>query len=386
KCGGHSFSGKSTCDRGMMIDLSPFRDVHVDPESRRARVTGGSLLAAVDHETMSHGLVTPLGTVSHTGVGGLVTGGGFGRLARRYGLSIDNLVSVDVVTADGQLRHASESENPDVFWGVRGGGGNFGIVTSFEFGLHPMQRQVLAGEVVFPMLRARDVLNLFADYGPAAPDELQLDPFLMWPPGGDDPVAGFHVCYSGAPGQAEQALAPIRSLGGALADTVQAMDYTAVQRSGDFDDPRALGMYTKSGFIRDVPQRLIEAITDGLEGHPARSTAVFIPSSGGAINRVAADATALPQRNVLGNMLCLVGWRHGDDPSEHIRWIRQFWTEIEPFTDGFYVNDLELEHTDTAIQDNYRQNHARLVAVKDRYDPTNLFRLNANIQPSARVQ
>ncbi|MGH9158583.1 MAG: FAD-binding oxidoreductase, partial [Vicinamibacteraceae bacterium] len=382
---GHSFSGKSTCDRGMMIDLSPFRDVHVDPEARRARVTGGSLLGAVDHETMSHGLVTPLGAVSHPGVGGLVTGGGFGRLARRYGLSIDNLISVDVVTADGQLRHASESENPDLFWGVRGGGGNFGIVTSFEFRLHPLERQVLAGEVVFPMSRARDVLKLVADYGLVAPDELWIEPFLIFPPGGDAPVATIRICYSGAPAEAEQAIAPIRRLGGALADTVQPTDYTAVQRSGDYDDPRALGRYTKSGFIRDIPQHLVDVITDGLEGHPARTTLLVIPPNGGAINRVAADATALPQRDMLANMLCLVGWRHGDDPSEHIRWIKQFWTEIEPFTDGFYVNDLEVEHTDAAIQENYRRNHARLVAVKDRYDPTNLFRLNANVQPSAHT-
>jgi FAD/FMN-containing dehydrogenase len=158
KCGGHSYSGKSTCDGGMLIDLSPFRNVRVDPVARKARVTGGSLLGQLDHETMAHDLVTPMGTVSHTGVGGLVTGGGFGRLARRFGLAVDNLTAVDVVTADGQFRRATEHENPDLFWGVRGGGGNFGIVTSFEFQLHPMQRQIVGGKILFPIENAHDVL------------------------------------------------------------------------------------------------------------------------------------------------------------------------------------------------------------------------------------
>ncbi|MGH7127238.1 MAG: FAD-binding oxidoreductase, partial [Planctomycetaceae bacterium] len=172
KCGGHSASGQSTCDRGMMIDLSPFRDVRVDPIARRAWVTGGSLLGQVDHETMAYDLVTTMGTVSHTGVGGLVTGGGFGRVARRFGLSIDNLTAVHVVTADGQFRRASADENPDLFWGVRGGGGNFGIVTSFEFQLHPMQPQVVAGRITYPIARARDALRLFGDYGVECPDDL----------------------------------------------------------------------------------------------------------------------------------------------------------------------------------------------------------------------
>jgi hypothetical protein len=184
KCGGHSHSGQSTCDRGMQVDLSHFRDVRVDPQAMTARITGGSLLGQLDHESMAFGLVTPMGTVSHTGVGGLVTGGGFGRLARRFGLSVDNLLSVDVLTADGELRHASATENPDLFWGVRGGGGNFGIVTSFEFRMHPMQRQVLGGGIMFPFSRARDVLKLFGDYAPEQPHDLQLDMVLTQPPGG----------------------------------------------------------------------------------------------------------------------------------------------------------------------------------------------------------
>jgi FAD/FMN-containing dehydrogenase len=385
KCGGHSASGQSTCDRGMQIDLSHFRDVRVDPVARRAWVTGGSLLGAVDHEAMAYGLVTPLGTVSHTGVGGLVTGGGFGRVARRFGLSIDNLLSVNVVTADGEFRRASATENPDLFWGVRGGGGNFGIVTSFEFRLHPMQRRVLAGALVFPLSKARDVLSMFADYGPQAPDELDFSCVVTIPPGGRDGVALVPICYSGPESAAERALAPIRKLGTPLADQLKAMDYVAVQKSGDITDPRAEGNYLKSGFISSFPPALVSAIVERMEGHPARSTAVFFQLGRGAIARTPSSATAFAQRDVQANMLSAVGWKHGEDPSAHIQWIKQFWTGLEPFTSGFYVNDLETEHNAAAIRANYRRNHDRLVAVKTKYDPTNLFRLNANVKPAGRT-
>ena len=385
KCGGHSLSGKSTCDGGLMIDLSPFRAVRVDPVARRARATGGSLLGAVDHETMAHGLVTPLGTVSHTGVGGLVTGGGFGRLARRFGLAVDNLTAVDVVTADGQLRFANESENADLFWGVRGGGGNFGVVTSFEFRLHPMERQVIGGRLVFPISRARDVLRLCGDYGPEAPDELQMDWGLDYPPGGAEGTAWIGICYSGAPSGVDRALAPIRGLGSALAEEIGPIDYVALQRIGDSSDPRALGSYVKGGFITGMPAGLVSEIVDGLEPDPRRVTSIFFQQSGGAIGRVAPDATAFPQREVQANMLAFTGWPHGQDPSEHIEWIRRYWAALEPYTHGFYVNDLEEDHTAAAIADNYSQNHERLVAVKNRYDPANLFRLNANVEPTARI-
>ena len=382
KCGGHSASGQSTCDKGMLIDLSLFRDVRVDPIARRAWVTGGSLLGAVDHEAMAYNLVTPLGTVSHTGVGGLVTGGGFGRVARRFGLSVDNLVSVNVVTADGQFRRASASENPDLFWGVRGGGGNFGIVTSFEFRLHPMQRQVMAGRIVYPITKAKEALAIFAEYGPQVPDELDLGFVMSLPPGGAAGVCLFPVCYSGPAANIDRVLAPLRKLGTPLADQIAATDYVAVQKAGDVTDPRAQGSYLKSGFVSRMPPALIDALVDRFEGHPARSTAVFFQQGGGAIARVPAASTAFAQRDVQANMLASVGWKHGDDPSAHIQWIKQYWTPIERFTHGFYVNDLEAEHSTSAIQANYRANHNRLVAVKNKYDPSNLFRLNANVKPS----
>jgi FAD/FMN-containing dehydrogenase len=383
KCGGHSLSGKSTCDQGMMIDLSRFRDVRVDPSARRARVAGGTLLGQLDHEAMSHGLVTPMGTVSHTGAGGLVTGGGFGRLARRWGLSLDNVTAVDVVTADGALRQASADENPDLFWGVRGGGGNFGVVTSFEFQLHPMQRSVLAGPIFYPIERARDVLTLYGDVAPDAPDDIQIDLLMVRPAGGRPAMAGFGVCYSGPPERADRTLAPLRQLGTPALDMVGATDYVALQRSGDIDDPRAQGQYTKGGFVPEITPALVEALVEPFEAHPDRATVLLGQQSGGAINRVPADATAFPQRDVLANILCFVSWRHGDDASEHVRWIQQYWKGVEPFTRGFYVNDLELEHSSDDVRANYRRNHARLVAVKNRYDPNNLFRLNANVLPEA---
>jgi FAD/FMN-containing dehydrogenase len=382
KCGGHSFSGTSTCDRGMMIDLSPFRDVRIDPVARRAWVTGGSLLGHVDHETMAHGLVTPLGTVSHTGVGGLVTGGGFGRLSRKFGLAIDNLTSVHVVTADGQFHRASADENPDLFWGVRGGGGNFGIVTSFEFRLHPMQRQVMAGRIVYPIERAKEALTLFAEYGPQASDDLNLGFVMAQPPGGEPGAFVFDVCYAGPADRVDAELAPLRSLGRPLADDVTAQDYVAVQRSGDNSDPRAMGIYLKGGFVPDFPADFVSAIVERFEGHPARTTAIFSQEGGGAVARVAPDATAFSQRDLRANVLSVVGWRFGDDPSQHIEWLRQYWAGLERYSYGFYVNDLEPDHTAAAIQANYRQNHDRLVAVKNRYDPTNLFRLNANVKPT----
>jgi hypothetical protein len=382
KCGGHSASGKSTCDRGMMIDLSPFRDVRVDPVARTARVTGGSLLGHLDHEAMAYGLVTPMGTVSHTGVGGLVTGGGFGRVARRFGLSIDNLLAVDVVTADGELRHASAEENPDLFWGVRGGGGNFGVVTSFEFRLHPMRREVLGGIIMFPLSKAGDVLTLYGDYGPESPDELQLDLVVSQPPGGAAGMAGFAVCYSGTATRAEQALAPVRGLGTPTLDNVSAMDYVALQRSGDVDDPRAIAGYLKSGFLSSMPPGLVDAIVEGFEGHPERATQVVFQQSGGAIGRVSAAATAFPQRDSQANMLATVGWPYGMDGSPHMAWCREYWTHLEPFTDGFYNNDGDPDATQETYRENFQQNIERMVAVKNRYDPTNLFRLNANVEPT----
>jgi FAD/FMN-containing dehydrogenase len=383
KCGGHSYSGQSTCDHGLQLDLSRFRHVKVDPQARTAWVAGGSLLGEVDHETLAHGLAAPFGTVSHTGVGGLVTGGGFGRLGRRFGLSVDNVRRVHVVNADGRLRRADAEEHPDLYWGVRGGGGNFGIVTSFEFALHPMNREVIGGRLVFPIAKAREALTLYGQYGREAPDELNMDFVMVQPPGDAPGAVLFDICYSGPPSGFEKAIAPLRSLGTPVADEVKPIDYAVLQRSGDIDDPRSEALYLKGGFVMELGPALVSAIIDGFRADPRRASVLFFQQGGGAIARVPPGATAFAQRDVFANMLLINTWRFGEDSTDHIQAAREHWSELERYTYGFYVNDLLPDATTAAIQANYRQNHARLVEVKNRYDPTNLFRMNANIRPAA---
>ncbi|NIL94145.1 MAG: FAD-binding protein [Woeseiaceae bacterium] len=381
KCGGHSFSGKSTCDGGMQIDLSLMRGAHVNRAAKTAHVAGGSLLGDLDHECMAQGLVTTAGTVSHTGVGGLSLGGGFGRLARKYGLTLDNIKSVDIVTADGVLRRASADENADLFWAVRGGGGNFGVVTNFEFGLHEMDRTVIAGDVVFPMERLREIMSFYADFSLAAPDELSLDFIAALPPGGEPGAVVIHAVWSGDHAAADKVLAPIAKLGEPVANTIGPMDYVALQRAWDDSDPRHGGDYLKSGFVADISAAQMDTIADGFEGHPDRGTTFFYQQSGGAINRVAEDATAFPNRNAENGAAVIVAWNEGVDRQPHVDYIRSYWSTIEKFTDGFYTNTGDYE-TQQATNSNYRGNYKRLVELKDKYDPGNLFRLNANVAPS----
>jgi FAD/FMN-containing dehydrogenase len=382
KCGGHSPSGKSTCDGGMLIDLSLLRGASVDPEARIARVAGGSLLGDMDHEAMAHGLITTAGTVSHTGVGGLTLGGGFGRLARRFGLALDNVRAVEIVTASGAILRVSAHENADLFWGVRGGGGNFGVVTAFDFALHPMQRQVVGGTIAFPLSQAKSVLAFYSDYEATAPDDLYLSVGLSSNAGFRSVSGvGFSVCYSGPASEAERVLRPIRSLGKPVFNNVATIDYLALQRSGDKDERRAIGSYTKTGYVRRISPQLIATMIDGLEEHPERSTTVGFQHLGGAIARVAADATAFPFRKVHATALLTADWPATVDPAPHLQWLRHYWAGIAPQTDGFYTNDV-TDETQRQVDENYLGNYPRLVKLKNKVDPTNLFRLNANVRPS----
>jgi hypothetical protein len=381
KCGGHSFSGKSTCDGGIQIDLARLRGVRIDPAARRAYVEGGSLLGELDHEAMAHGLVTTAGTVSHTGVGGLTLGGGFGRLARRFGLALDNVKSVDIVTADGQLRHASAEENPDLYWAVRGGGGNFGIVTGFEFGLHPMQRQIIGGDLVFPIERARELLEFYGEYSHTVPEEMYVDAYLNAPAGGEPGTFTIQTTYSGPAADAERVLAPLRKLGKPMEDTIKAQDYVAIQRSWDTTDARNNGEYLKSGFLVGYPAGLVDAVLDGFQPDPARGTAFFTQHAGGAIGRVAPDATAFPHRRSTVEIFALVSWDLGADGKRHVGYVKDYWSKLLPFTDGYYTNEVADEHQ-PKIDENYRGNIGRLRQLKRQYDPQNLFRLNANILPA----
>jgi len=381
KCGGHSYAGKSTCNGGMQIDLSTLRHAHVNATDRTAHLGGGSLLGELDRESMAVGLVTTAGTVSHTGIGGLTTAGGFGRVGRRFGLALDNLKSANVVTADGKLMHVSAEENEDLYWGIRGGGGNFGVVTNFEMQLHPMQRTVVGGDLIFPGSMARQVFEAYREHGVTGPDELYCDAYVGSMMDGVDTIAGLHLCWSGSEEQADKMFAPFRAIGMPLMDTLQAWDYVELQRSGDNTEPRNDASYMKAGFINDVPDALIDAIVDGLEPQYRRSVFLYCQQSGGAISQVATEATAFAHRKSIANMFVIVQWPGESESETHVDYIRQYWKTLEPHTDGYYTVDTSDESR-AVRHANYQDNFARLMEIKKKYDPTNLFRLNANINPA----
>ena len=273
------------------------------------------------------------------------------------------------------------SSDLELYWGTRGGGGNFGVVTSFEFDVHPMQRQVIGGMIVFPLSDAKNVLSFYSDYEGVAPDDLYLSGVIVSNPRGLSGV-GFQVCYSGPANQAEAILAKVRGSGSKpIVEQLQPVDYVALQRSGDIDDPRAIGSYTKTGYVKKISPALIDAMINGLEPHEERSTTVGFQHCGGAISRVANDATAFPHRDIHATSLLLVDWPAEIDPTRHIAWLKQYWDTILPHTDGFYTNDV-VDESQKQIDENYLGNYPRLLALKNKYDPTNLFRLNANVVPN----
>ena len=379
--GGHSLSGQSVCDDGLMIDLSPMRGVRVDAERRLARVAGGALLGDLDREALAFGLVTPTGTVSHTGCGGLTLGGGFGRVARRFGLTCDQLSSVDIVTADGRQLQASARENPELFWGVRGGGGNFGVVTSFEYRLHPFDGYAIGGHLVFPIDQARDVLRRFADLFERAPDEIWIEPVLTRLPSGDR-VLVLDVCYTGAEARADAAIAPYRQLGKPQ-DGVKRVPYVELQTQ---DDQRArIGgrYYTKSGFVKALDDALIDAILELIKGATVPRPRIALPAWGGAIARTPRDTSAFWHRDGLYSLIVQTA---GDTPAEdaaNIGWVKSQWPALEKFTAGFYANTNLSDLPGDRMNEVYGAHFNRLVALKTKYDPTNLFHLNANIKPKS---
>jgi len=378
KCGGHAAAGTSSCDKGMQIDLSQLRNARVDRNARTARIAGGSLLGDLDHESMSHGLVTTAGSVSHTGVGGLTLGGGFGRLARRYGLTIDNVLEMDIVTPDGKLRRVGPDNDADLYWALRGGGGNFGVVTSFLFRLHAMQRDVVTGYFAFPLSEAKQILGFYGDYSPKVPDEMSIGAGVGSRLG-DEPGVAMYFVWSGDPARAEKYFAPLRKAGTVVNESVRTMDYVAVQRSGDMDDTRAFTGYMKSGFVGSISGDFIDALIDNFEAHPDRATRFGFGHAGGAISRVSNSDTAFAHRDSNYNLLSFVSWKTGEEGAEHVDYINSHWSKAEPFTSGFYVNDY-YDQSQKMVSQTYRENFPRLLKIKQKYDPTNLFRLNANIR------
>jgi len=382
KCGGHSYAGKSTCDGGMQIDLSTLRHARVDVGNRIAHVAGGSLLGELDRESMAFGLVTTAGTVSHTGIGGLTTAGGFGRVGRRFGLALDNVVGADVVTADGALLHASAEENEDLFWAIRGGGGNFGIVTNFEMQLHPMQRTVVAGTVLYPIDQARDVFKVYRDHGTSAPDELYVDVMILRPLGAPAAMAGFEICWSGPEAEADTVLKPYLSIGEPVMNSVKAVDYVQAQKAWDNTDPRNDAEYMKAGFINEFSDDLMNDILNGFAPQDRRGVMLYLQQSAGAIGRVPVEATAFAHRKSIANMFVSVTWPKDDESASHVDYIKSYWQTLERATDGYYTVDTANESREVR-HGNYQGNFPRLLEIKKKYDPSNLFRLNANINPAA---
>jgi FAD/FMN-containing dehydrogenase len=382
KGGGHSISGKAACDGGLMIDLSAMRGVRVDPVARTARVEPGVLLGELDREALAFGLVTTAGTVSHTGAAGLTLGGGFGRTGRKFGLTCDNLRAADVITADGRFLRASAEENPDLHWGLRGGGGNFGVVTSFEYQLHPMNPQVLGGTVAFPLAQARDVLGQYAEFCAESPDELNTD-WTLIAPSGRMPMVQLEACYVGEPGLGEAWIRRLGSFGKPVANRMRLMDYLKLQRRIDPTVPHGQQYYMKSGFLVDLPRAAVDTLVDAFRPSDTMTQVVTFQQLGGAIGRVPQTATAFSHRDAGFALLVMSGWTDPASSPAHVAAVREYWQRLEPFTTGFYVNSITADD-EPKVRANYRDNYDRLVAVKTAYDPGNLFRLNANVKPAPR--
>ena len=380
--GGHSLSGQSVCDGGMMIDLSPMKSIRVDPLAKTARLEPGVLLGQFDREAQAFGLATTAGTVSHTGAAGLTLGGGFGRIGRRFGLACDNLIAADVVTAGGRFVKVSAADAPGLLWGLRGGGGNFGVVTSFEYRLHAVDPMMHGGSLVFPFAGARALLRSYADFIAGASDDLCVDAFIVPTPDGQRVVA-MDVCHSGAAPAAERELAQLRKLGQPLQDGLRPSTYVDIQRSGDDSYPSGRCYYIKSGFLQAITPRTIDATVDYVESAPLPTGIVGFSHLGGAISRVPPGATAFWHREAQHSLLMLGFWDEASMAERTMQWVRSGWKSLEPLTDGFYVNELSYDEGKSRIRSNYGGNYQRLVALKKQYDPTNLFQLNANIKPGA---
>jgi FAD/FMN-containing dehydrogenase len=378
--GGHSTSGKSSCDGGIMIDLSPMSGVRVDPQARRAWVEPGTLLGQLDRETAAFGLVTTAGTVSHTGAAGLTLGGGFGRVGRRFGLACDNLVGADVLTAAGQRVRASATENPDLFWALRGGGGNFGVVTEFEYSLHDMNPIIYGGVIAWPLAAAGDVLRQIAELMANAPDELNVEPVIASPPGAP-PMIMAEVCWSGEHARGEKALAGLRGFGKPLFDKVGPMPYVVLQSMNDGINHHGVKHYGKAGYLPRLDGAVIDALLDAYRSAPQGQVAFIFQASGGAISRVASDATAFPNRSSPWWVMVAANWEDAADTPTRLATARATWKRVEPLSRGFYVNSAD-DRADSEVAGNYGANYARLVQLKDKYDPGNQFRLNVNIKPS----
>ena len=351
--GGHSFPGYSTCDGGLMIDLSAMNSVRLDVPSRTAQVGGGAWVADVDGATQKEGLVTTLGQISNTGVGGLTLGGGFGWVSRRFGLACDNLISAELVTADGKLRHVSEKDEPDLFWAIRGGGGNYGVATSFEYRLHPLNPQVLAGRVDYPAPQVKDAIEFYANLISNAPHELSVD--LGLAAGADgQPSARIYVLYTGEPRTGNKLLAPLQRFGKPSKNTIGPKTYHEVQTQFDGPPLDPSNNYLKGGFVREYSPGLIDVLARDFR--PDKRLSAFFQNANGAVAAVPQTATAFSHRNAIANMMFGGHWEDASYNAQGRAMVHANWDKVAPFTDGYYVNlnDVDPKGTGSQLRSEFR--------------------------------
>ena len=381
--GGHNVGGRALCDDGLVIDLSPMKSVFVDHATRRVRVQGGATLGDMDRETHVFGLAVPAGIVSKTGIGGLTLGGGVGWLIRKYGMSIDNLLSAQMVTADGKVLTASAAENDDLFWALRGGGGNFGVVTSFEFQAHPVTT-VMGGHLLYPRAKAVDVIRHFRDYMVSAPDELTAYAALLHGPDGT-PLVGVIPCYCGNVADGETILQPLRKFGTPLVDGLQAMPFPVMQSLLGASFPDGNQNYWKSTLQRELSDDAIAAIVEHGNRMSSPLSFVVLEYYGGAAARVSSEATAFPHRNLPWDILFLAQWTDPAQTNMHRDWARSGEEILRPFSSNAHLlSALDVEAEDV-IQTAFGPNLQRLAAIKKKYDPDNFFRVNQTINPGNRA-
>jgi FAD/FMN-containing dehydrogenase len=391
RSGGHGVGGHALCDGGLVIDLSPMKGIRVDPARRTARAEAGVLWGELDRETQLFGLATVGGIVTHTGIAGLTLGGGIGWLMRKYGATVDNLLSADVVTADGEVVTASQEQNPDLFWGIRGGGGNFGIVTSFEYRLHPVGPIVLAGPIFHPLEDAPEVLRFYREFIADAPDELttifnlRAAPPLPFLPEGvhGKPIVMVGACYAGSPEDGAEVVRPLKQFGSPIVDLLEPKPYTALQSMFDPSVPHGWHYYWKSVELPPLTDGAIETLVEHASALTSPKSYCIVFQLGGALGRVADGETAFSQRGAAHNVNINAIWTEEDPEAErHIAWARDFFDAMQPHAGGHvYLNFLGDEGGDRVRQAYGAENYKRLVELKHAYDPTNLFRLNQNIAP-----
>ena len=375
--GGHSWPGKSVCDDGIVIDLSLMNVVEVDPATKRAHARGGALLNALDTASLEHDLVTTAGVVSHTGVGGFTLGGGLGRLNRKYGLAVDNLRSAEIVTADGKIRRISAEQETDLFWAIRGGGGNFGVVTEFEYALHPFKRSVYSGSLVWPIAAAKDVLEFYGAWYQGLSDEMYVGPSMATMPDGTGIIL-MEVVYNGDPAVGEKELEPIRKIGALLDDGVKMQDYMVMQTQEDAAFGHGIRSYIKNGMVSEITQELVDAMIEAYISDPR--LAMFTHTLGGAAKRVGELNTAFPHRNAETMIGVGGGWMDAEFDEPGIAMSREWYYKLAPFMGGYYDN---IDFDGAEAVGNYGPAYERLSKIKGQHDPGNLFRLNSNIEPAA---